>query len=149
MIKNYIQINQKFLLLDEIETTQFSKIDWEYVYGKINIYEVFEITDDINWFWGYVVWNFDTFFTEKKYEIQLPSQPITFQLFDYSSENILLKIFGENEIYVNKFFPKTLFIDGFLQAAYQYFYFEKKYSNATQTMLDLQKITEYIGKLQN
>ena len=66
--KSLIKIDDVYIEVQEIVSAlQVENLDWEYVEGKILIFyngkEIFgsEITDDINWFWGFIVDGFDVF----------------------------------------------------------------------------------------
>ena len=133
--KSLIKIDDVYIEVQEIVSAlQVENLDWEYIEGKILIFyngkEIFgsEITDDINWFWGFIVDGFDVFFEQGTYEVGFPSQAIHFSLTQINSNNVHIRISSETRVHLNKDFILTEFLNGFLNGALEYYHFEKKFN---------------------
>ena len=103
--KSLIKMNDVYIEVQEIVSAlHVENLDWEYVEGTILIFytekEIFgsEITDDINWFWGFIVDGFDVFFEQDSYEVGFPSQAIHFSLTKINSNIVHIKISSEARV---------------------------------------------------
>ena len=84
-VYSYIKHNDLFFKINDDRYEELiAEIDWEYVEGGIeilyysNVIFGFHNWDDINWFWGYVAYNFQSYFNNGEYSIGFPSKPIYF-----------------------------------------------------------------------
>jgi hypothetical protein len=141
--KSLIKINENYVDINDFTLShQVKSLDWDYVQGKIIIFyygkEIFgsEIVDDINWFWGTTLIEFNEFFEKGVYDIGFPSQDIRFVLVKIKKNIISLKITSENIVYLKKKFDLIDFLNSFFNGAINYFVFEKKFNKDENIEMD-------------